>query len=111
MHFNGFERRAIAMQTESCSRRTCYALQAVLFLSFHAVAGGLFIYRDYNAKRLNAKLCGESSLPESKVAEQCSQTANDLYDVGFLLWRNWSDDAAASQYLTDIQDYDEDAMK
>ena len=46
MQFNGYERRAIAMRTESCARKTFLGLQALLFLVFYAGAGSLYIIQD-----------------------------------------------------------------
>ena len=57
MHFNGLQRRAIAMKTESCRRKTLLSLQALIFLAFYSVASGFFIYRYHNARQLNKALC------------------------------------------------------
>ena len=53
MQFNGYERRAIAMRTESCARKTFLGLQALLFLVFYAGAGSLYIIHAYNANEIN----------------------------------------------------------
>lgn len=95
MHFNGFERRALAMRTESCQRKSCYALQAFLFLAFYSVAGGYYIYRDYNAGQLNNKLCKDGAYEGTQIGVYCDENSNNLYDVGFLAWPNFSDEVQA----------------
>ena len=86
---------------ERNAKKTRFAIVATLFIAFFFSIGVLFFVKYRNAVKINDKLCPEDP-------HLCSMVGDNLYDVGFLLWGEWTDDDEAYQYLLDIDSYSDE---
>ena len=73
---------------ERNAKKTRFAIVAGVFIAFFFSIGVLFFVKYRNAVKINDKLCPEDP-------HLCSMVSDNLYDVGFLLWGEWTDDNEA----------------
>ena len=69
---------------EKNAKKTRFAiLSAIFMLSFTSI-GAVYFHLYLNAQRINEALCAEDPT-------LCSMVDNNLFNVGFLLWGEWTD--------------------
>mmetsp|Transcript_13786 Transcript_13786/g.17436 ORF Transcript_13786/g.17436 Transcript_13786/m.17436 type:complete len:84 (-) Transcript_13786:580-831(-) len=67
------------------SQRNFLAVAAGLLLAFFLMTGVLYLIEYSNADCINDKLCAEDPT-------LCAMVDDNVYNVGFLLWGEWTDD-------------------
>ena len=87
---------------EKNTRRNRTAIAAALLMVFFIASSATYFYQYSNAQKINDKLC-----PTDPVL--CDMLdKNNLYNVGFLMWDDWTDAVTAAKYKSDIADYTDD---
>jgi len=89
------------MEGESERKKLLLAIIGAAFFILSAVSSGIFLSLLSNANEINKKLCQIDPVT-------CDMVNNNVYDVGFLLWDQWTDNEAALTYINEIAKLDSD---